>query len=446
MDLHAGDGFVLVSQGKYLMCGCADGIIRCFDSETLDHIVTFPRPPAIGHANRFAGKKQALGSIGPSSVFADTTGLLLFDNNLRLYALYSDRTVFIWDLTKPELITAYKSSLNHSGCINMIKIHPSSTFEVTKFLTAGSDKTIRFWHLYHSDPNRVDTDIIRNIYSKEMSRILYVTKNFEDIKHNKNEGEGCIKCIACSSDGKHVASGDTEGVLRIYNYENLEEVISLQAHDSDIVSLDYNSHTPLEGEAEKGKKLLASGSRDRLLHVFDAENNYKPVLTIDDHKSSISDLSFIRIDGSDRLVSCGADRSLVFRNIQGQTAVRYFQSIEKNKKCYSIEPHPIHKTIVIGEDKSLKVLMIDSGKEVKRIEEYQDKGTKVSYDSNLKVVMDASGLLIAASNIDRTVRIIDYNSEKVIGKFNVGEQITSLAFSPNGNKLISTTSDGCIFI
>ena len=447
MDLHVGNGYVLTTSGKYLVCGCADGIIRCFDSNTMSHIVTLPRPPPLGQANISPDKKRIMIASEPNSVFADTVGLLLLENNSKLYALYSDRTVFTWDISRLEAITVYRASLHHSAAINDIQILPSSTMEVTKFVTASSDKTIRFWHLCHSDPLRLDTEVIKNVYSREMSRIIYVTNNFEHFKQKTPEGEGCVKCVACSPNGRHVASGDSEGVLRVHSVDTLEELLSMQAHDSDIVSIDFNMHTPREGENDsKARMLLASGSRDRLIHIFDAGLEYRHVLTIDDHNSSVSDLTFVRVDGTDKLISCGADRSLVFRNILGQNAVRYFQTIQKTKKCYSIKPHPIHKTIVIGEDKCLKVLLMESGKLVKEIEDYQEKGVKAVSDSNLKIAMDASGLILAVCNLDRTVRLIEYYSGKVLGKLNVGDTVTSLAFSPNGKKLLTTTNDGCIFI
>lgn len=446
MDLQAGNGYVLTTVGKYLVCGCADSIIRCFDPNTLEHIATLPRPPPLGQANISPDKKKIVIPSESTSIFADTVGLLLFENNSKLYALYSDRTVFIWDISKLDSITVYRASLHHSASINEIQILPTSTLEVTKFVTASNDKTIRFWHLCHSDPKRLDTEVIKNVYSKEMSRIIYISKNFEHFKQKSPEGEGCVKCISCSPNKRHVASGDSEGILRVHSIDTLEEILSLQAHDSDIVKVDYNMHTPSEGEGEKGRMLLASGSRDRLIHIFDASQDYKPVLTVDDHNSAVSDLAFIRSDSTDKLISCGADRSLVFRAIQGQTANRYFQTIQKSKKCYAIKSHPIHKTIVLGEDKSIKVLMLDSGKVVKEIEDYQEKGVKIINDSNLKIAMDDSGLILAVCNLDRTVRLIDYNSGKVLGKLNVGDIVTSMVFSPNGKKLLTTTNDGCIFI
>ena len=446
MDLHAGGGFAIVTIGKYLVCGCAEGIIRCFDSENLEHIATLPRPPPLGQANISPDRKKMVIASEPNSAFADTMGLLLFDGNSKLYVLYSDRTVFIWDIARLDAITVYRAHLYHSAAINSIQILPGSTMDITLFVTGSNDKTIRFWHLCQADPTKTDSKIIRNVYSRELSRIIYVSKSFEHFKQKVPEGEGCIKCVACSPDGKHIASGDSEGNLRVHRFDDLEEMLCMTAHDSDIIALDYNSHTPREGECDKGKMYLASGSRDRLMHIFDVDNEYKPILTIDDHNSAISDIAFIRVDGSDKLISCGADRSLIFRTISNQSASRYYQTIQKSKKCYSIQPHPIHKTLIVGEDKSLKVLMMDSGKVVKEIEEYQEKGVKVVADSNYRVALDPSGLVFAVCNLDRTVRLIEYYSGKVLGKINVGEIVTSLVFTPNGKKLLTTTNDGCIFI
>ena len=51
------------------------------------------------------------------------------------------------------------------------------------------------------------------------------------------------------------------------------------AHESEVMSVDFS---PLSG------RLLASGSRDRLVHVFDARTGYRLRETLDHHSSSIT--------------------------------------------------------------------------------------------------------------------------------------------------------------
>ena len=62
--------------------------------------------------------------------------------------------------------------------------------------------------------------------------------------------------------------------------------------------------------------LLATASRDRLLHVFDADQNYGLIQTLDDHSSAITAVKFTYLDGQLQMLSCGADKSMLFRNAQ----------------------------------------------------------------------------------------------------------------------------------
>jgi len=62
--------------------------------------------------------------------------------------------------------------------------------------------------------------------------------------------------------------------------------------------------------------LLASASRDRLVHIFDIDHDYGLVQTLDDHSSAITAVRFTELDSQLMMLSCGADKSLLFRNAQ----------------------------------------------------------------------------------------------------------------------------------
>ena len=53
-----------------------------------------------------------------------------------------------------------------------------------------------------------------------------------------------------------------------------------------------------------------------MLHVFDVEQNYKLLQTLDDHSSSITSVKFVQTDRQMKMLSCGADKSVLFRNAQ----------------------------------------------------------------------------------------------------------------------------------
>jgi WD40 repeat protein len=72
-----------------------------------------------------------------------------------------------------------------------------------------------------------------------------------------------------------------------------------------------------------GVRLLTSAGRDRLLHVFDCEQDYGLVQTLDDHSAAITAIRFATAtpDTADpnaehtlKMITCGADKSILFRN------------------------------------------------------------------------------------------------------------------------------------
>lgn len=58
--------------------------------------------------------------------------------------------------------------------------------------------------------------------------------------------------------------------------------------------------------------LIATASRDRLLHVFDIRHNFQLIQTLDDHSSSITAVKFT--GNGTGLVSSSADKSVIFRS------------------------------------------------------------------------------------------------------------------------------------
>lgn len=61
------------------------------------------------------------------------------------------------------------------------------------------------------------------------------------------------------------------------------------------------------------KRYLASASRDRLIHVFDVKQDHSFQQTLDDHSSSITAVRFVQSGANLQMISCGADKSIIFR-------------------------------------------------------------------------------------------------------------------------------------
>lgn len=97
-----------------------------------------------------------------------------------------------------------------------------------------------------------------------MSHCISVVENTTDLKMDSNVGgenifvgDGGIRCIAFSPDERHLAFGDRNGNLHIYDTGDFKRIASFPAHEGEVMTLDYSC--PASG----CQPLLASGSRDR---------------------------------------------------------------------------------------------------------------------------------------------------------------------------------------
>ena len=123
-----------------------------------------------------------------------------------------------------------------------------------------------------------------------------------------------------SPGGKHLASGDRAGNIRIHELQFMDEMCKIEAHDAEVLCLEYSDAIQVPSSRKTKRywnwkhnkaqcsfacikkkiytsniflkslcfSLLASASRDRLIHVFNSSRDYSFLNTLDDHSSSIT--------------------------------------------------------------------------------------------------------------------------------------------------------------
>ena len=109
-----------------------------------------------------------------------------------------------------------------------------------------------------------------------------------------------------------MATGDRSGNLRLHCMKTWDLLGYQEAHDSEILSIDLTT-----GQDDT-PSLVATASRDRLLHIFDLRSNCQLVQSLDDHSSSITAVKFSK--DSNKLISCSADKGIIFRQRQHPVA------------------------------------------------------------------------------------------------------------------------------
>ncbi|NXB58360.1 MABP1 protein, partial [Struthidea cinerea] len=441
----------------YIFCGCADGTVRIFNPLNLHFVTTLPKPHFLGTDIASVTEASRLFSGVADAKYPDTIALTFDPTNQWLSCVYNDHSLYVWDVKDPKKVGKVYSALYHSSCVWNIEMYPEvkdnnqPCLPPGSFITCSSDNTIRLWNTESS--NIHGTALHRNILSNDLMKIIYVDGNTQVLLDTDYNSAGSaekadaqvldtkvgIRTVCVSPSGEHLASGDRIGTLRIYELQSLKEMLKVEAHDSEILCLEYS-------KPNTGLKLLASASRDRLIHVLDAGKDYSLQQTLDEHSSSITAVKFAANDGKVRMISCGADKSIYFRTAQktgeGVQFTRTHHIVRKTT-LYDMDVDPSWKYAAIGcQDRNIRVFNISSGKQKKLY-----KGSQGEDGTLIKVQTDPSGLYIATSCSDKNLSIFDfYSGECVATMYGHSEIVTGMKFSNDCKHLISVSGDSCIFI
>uniref|UniRef100_A0A7M4FM90 Mitogen-activated protein kinase binding protein 1 n=1 Tax=Crocodylus porosus TaxID=8502 RepID=A0A7M4FM90_CROPO len=441
----------------YIFCGCADGTVRIFNPLNLHFITTLPKPHFLGTDIASITEASRLFSGMTDAKYPDTIALTFDPTNQWLSCVYNDHSLYVWDVKDPKKVGKVYSALYHSSCVWSIEVYPEvkdnnqSYLPPSSFITCSSDNTIRLWNTESS--NIHGSALHRNILSSDLMKIIYVDDNTQYLLDTDYNSGGSadkadtqvtdtkvgIRTVCVSPSGEHLASGDRIGTLRIYELQSLREMLKVEAHDSEILCLEYS-------KPDTGFKLLASASRDRLIHVLDAGKDYRLQQTLDEHSSSITAVKFAANDGKVRMISCGADKSIYFRTAQKTgNGVQFTRShhIVRKTTLYDMDVDPSLKYAAIGcQDRNIRIFNISSGKQKKLY-----KGSQGEDGTLIKVQTDPSGLYIATSCSDKNLSIFDfYSGECVATMYGHSEIVTGMKFSNDCKHLISVSGDSCIFI
>ncbi|XP_023148183.2 mitogen-activated protein kinase-binding protein 1 isoform X2 [Amphiprion ocellaris] len=468
VELRTAQATCLSVTDELIFCGCSDGTVRAFSPINLHFLCTLPRPHSLGADIASMVDASQLFSCRPESRYPDTVAVTYDSTNRWLSCVYNDHSVYVWDvrdLRDPRRAGKLYSALYHSSCVWSLEVYPDEGgsgrgggevhLPPGSFLSCSSDNTIRLWNI---DGHNI---LQRNILSHDLQKVIYVDDsvtslmdtesititggNSEKAGPTGSEGQQMdqsragIRTLRVSPDGRHLASGDRMGVLRIHDLDTMEEILNVQAHDSEILCLEFS-------KPDTGLQLLATASRDRLIHVLDAGKEYSLVQTLDEHSSSITAVRFAANESKVRMISCGADKSVYFRTAQqmgeGLEFTRTHHVVRKTT-LYDMDIEPTRKYAAVGcQDRSIRIFNISNGKQKKLY-----KGSQGEDGTLIKVQIDPSGLYIATSCSDKNISIFDfYSGECVATMFGHSEIVTGLKFSSDCRHLITVSGDSCIFV
>ncbi|KXZ55391.1 hypothetical protein GPECTOR_3g517 [Gonium pectorale] len=440
VNLQVPAAFALAASSDLVACACAAGVVRLFEAGKLVFKGNLPRHSARSGGVGAAPEGQALVAAG--ALFPDALGVVFDSKGERLTVAYADRSVLVWDVRNPGKVVRARSVLSHAGVIWSAHLIPpwltpllgaspaaptpgggsdvgAAPGQTSVLCTCGADGTVRMWNIcLNNSASTAGPGLPGAAAAKHVA----------------------LRCLRVSPCGRHLATGDSRGNLRVFSTATLQQLLLREAHDAEVLSLDY-SQPSMDGAC-----YLASGSRDALVHVYDMSRGYELVGTCDAHGGPVTAVRFSSSGGRMALLSCSADKSVVFRRVQMDSIGLSFRLYHTERMSrgvlYDLAVDPGGgRAVAVGHDGQIRVFDVATGRALRNFAGDPSCGEAVS------VLMDPTGSLAVCSCADGGVAVYDVDSGRLVARGSGHSEVcTGAALLEDHRGLVTVGGDGCALL
>jgi len=249
------------------------------------------------------------------------------------------------------------------------------------------------------------------------------------------EGDLYIRAVCFSPDGKYLATGAEDRLIRIWDIARKRIRYTFEGHQQEIYSLDF-SH---DGS------LIVSGSGDKTARIWDMATRESKVLPIDDDPNVDAGVTSVAISPDARFVAAGSlDTVVRIWDVSTGTLVDRLRG--HGDSVYSVAFTPDGKGLVSGSlDKTLKywelnTAMINARKAGERFGKclLDFTGHK---DYVLSVAISHDGQWVVSGSKDRGVQFWDKHGRAQLMLQGHKNSVISIDLSPTGGYLATGSGD-----
>ncbi|HEV3163771.1 MAG TPA: serine/threonine-protein kinase [Isosphaeraceae bacterium] len=239
--------------------------------------------------------------------------------------------------------------------------------------------------------------------------------------------QGAVRCVAFTQDGKHLASASWDGTVKIWDTENLQRVHNLGGHVGKVLSIAYRPD---------GHRLASVGD-DGFVRIWDTATGRR-LQSFPTHDSVVLSVAYSP-DG--QWIASASDDGVV-KLLDAVSGVSIFTAPEKSEsvRCIAFCPDG-HELALAGGDGSLRVLDTHTGEIL--------FATRSGHTDTVRgVAYSLRGKRLASVSGDGTVKLWDVQSRQEAITVHASRNIVvrGVAFSagPGFGRLAAAYDDGTV--
>jgi len=251
-----------------------------------------------------------------------------------------------------------------------------------------------------------------------LRRVNFAEANLTDSAFIKDFGT--VFAVAFSPDGKLLATGGSDGVVRCWEVTSGKELLTCKGHSSLVRSVAFSP----DG------KTLASGSGDQTIKLWDCRTG-ECLQTSEGHSDLVISVAFSP-DGK-ILASGSHDRTIKLWDCRTGECLQTSEG--HSDLVISVAFSPDGKILASGSyDRTIKLWDCRTGECLQTSEGHSDWVISVAFSPD--------GQTLASGSTDRTIKLWNYRTGECFQTWQGhNDWVNSVAFSPDGQTLASGSSD-----